>query len=571
MSLSNNTSIPLPGVSDNARWISTGTRMGLITAIVGAISIWLVRFVQYRRVSKNLAPNIPRPPFNFLLGNLKAMASIYANCPTDSHPQAAMTLMHRKWNLGNLWVLDNWPANPCRQMIVVEPDILAGVFQSLPKHPTMWDYVGHICGDTSILFGDNDETWKQRRALFNPGFSFAHIMTQVPSIVEDTSVFFDVLGEIADFKKIVPLEEYAARVTIDIMGHIVLDHDLNSQRTKNPFVEAFRGSISWTPSVIATNPLVQLNLFRPFMQRLYAKRMDSYLEKVLDDRYANRGDVPKIRKGRKPAIDLALDEYALQKGFGVSGSARKIDKAFKRVALDQMRTFLFAGHDTSSSTICYIYHLLNTHPEALAKTRQEHDLVFGSGTNGKDVGRQLQDDASLVNQLPYTLAVIKETLRLFPPGTPVREGKKGVSITYNGVDYPTENFMVFLPTHTIHRRADLFPCPDEFIPERFITGPESYQEIPKDAWRAFEKGPRACIGQELALLEMKIILAMTLRDFDIKAEYEEWDRMHGRDKPGDVLEGRRGVLGERAYQVLVASAKPADGMPVRIQRRMPSP
>jgi cytochrome P450 len=52
--------------------------------------------------------------------------------------------------------------------------------------------------------------------------------------------------------------------------------------------------------------------------------------------------------------------------------------------------------------------------------------------------------------------------------------------------------MIWVNTYTIHRRADFFPDPDAFIPERFLE-----QEIPKDAWRPFEKGPRSCIGQEL--------------------------------------------------------------------------
>jgi cytochrome P450 len=97
--------------------------------------------------------------------------------------------------------------------------------------------------------------------------------------------------------------------------------------------------------------------------------------------------------------------------------------------------------------------------------------------------------------------------------------------------------MIWVNVHTIHRRADLFPNPDEFIPERFLE-----QEIPKDAWRQFEKGPRSCIGQELALLEMKIILALMIRDFEMRAAYEEWDRMMGREKPGEMLSGRRGCL-----------------------------
>lgn len=202
------------------------------------------------------------------------------------------------------------------------------------------------------------------------------------------------------------------------------------------------------------------------------------------------------------------------------------------------------GHDTSSTTICYIYHLLSLHPESLAKARQEHDDVFGKGTTYTQTGYLIKQDPNILNKLPFTLSVIKETLRLFPPATPARQGNAETSATYNGVTYPTKDLMVFVPTHALHRREDLFPSPDEFIPERFMPAPHNFQDIPKDAWRPFEKGLRACIGQELALLEIKIIIAMTLRHFDIKAVYEEWDRMHGREKPGETLDGRRGILGK---------------------------
>lgn len=130
--------------------------------------------------------------------------------------------------------------------------------------------------------------------------------------------------------------------------------------------------------------------------------------------------------------------------------------------------------------------------------------------------------------------------------------------------------MIWVNIHTIHRRADLFPKPDEFIPERFLPSSTSsatpsspsdahsntladaltevpkevLTEIPKDAYRPFEKGLRSCIGQELALLEMKIVLALTVRNFEICAAYEEWDRKMGREKPGEMLDGRRGMFGE---------------------------
>lgn len=69
------------------------------------------------------------------------------------------------------------------------------------------------------------------------------------------------------------------------------------------------------------------------------------------------------------------------------------------------------------------------------------------------------------------------------------------------------------------------------------------------------------------MLELKIIMVMTIREFDVQAAYEEWDRKLGRENPGSVLEGRRGMFGDRAYQEMKATAKPSDGMPARVSRR----
>lgn len=70
----------------------------------------------------------------------------------------------------------------------------------------------------------------------------------------------------------------------------------------------------------------------------------------------------------------------------------------------------------------------------------------------------------------------------------------------------------------------------------------------KGAWRPFEFGPRSCIGQELALLEIKIVMVMTVREFEVQAVYE----------------GEIGVEGERAYQVLKGTTRPREGFPCRV-------
>ncbi|EDN98258.1 hypothetical protein SS1G_13116 [Sclerotinia sclerotiorum 1980 UF-70] len=493
------------------------------------------------------------------------MGDQYAHAPMTAHPHGIMTMIYNKYNLKDMFILDNWPFFRWRQIIICDPNLAAQCTQnySLPKSPVAEQYVGHITGKRSILLTDGLE-WKKNRALFNPGFALAHLTTLIPSIVDESDIFRNVLGKLADSGEVHPVEEAAAFATIDIMGHVVLDISLNSQTTENELVEYFRQSISWTPKIVATNPLVNFNPLGPIMRKYYERKMDGYLDKVLDARFAEKeGNASKSKK--KPVIDVALDEYILQQEEdNIALDDRGLDQTFKQVSIDQMKTFLFAGHDTTSSTIAYTYHLLGENPKCLAKARDELDRVFGKDL--AKTGDMIKENPSIVNQLPYVYSCIKETLRRYPPADTARHGDD-LTLNYEGKQYPTKDFLVMVCVHTIHHREDLFPSPYEFIPERFMPAPDNFQEIPKNAWRPFEKGSRDCIGQELALLEMKIIMAMTLREFDIRSDYETWDRNLGRKEPGGTLNGTRGMFGDRAYQELIASAKPSDGMPARIERR----
>lgn len=110
----------------------------------------------------------------------------------------------------------------------------------------------------------------------------------------------------------------------------------------------------------------------------------------------------------------------------------------------------------------------------------------------------------------------------------------------------------------------LFPSSYDFIPERFIPEQSPFGSIPKNAYRPFEKGPRDCLGQELAMLETRIVLALTLRKFDFREAYEELDRRLGRTpKEFPVLE----KVGGRAYQVLFTAAKAKEGIPMWVSER----
>lgn len=167
------------------------------------------------------------------------------------------------------------------------------------------------------------------------------------------------------------------------------------------------------------DPRILLNPLRPLVQYYYGKIVDAYIHRELEKRFA---EVTKERsldsdsrdwlahKPIKSIITMALQGYLDQGKTKDTLPESKLDKTFATYTASQIRVFIFAGTDTSSTNIVFIYHMLSKHPKWLKKVQDEHDQVFGLNPN--DAAHCLKENASLLNQCSVTVAVIKETLRL---------------------------------------------------------------------------------------------------------------------------------------------------------------
>ena len=297
---------------------------------------------------------------------------------------------------------------------------------------------------------------------------------------------------------------------------------------------------------------------RPFMHWYNTRIMNKYIHRVFEDRFEAYTQHTNHEKN-KSIIDRSIQTY-LNDVSNTPVAPQKIisiDAASKELIVGQMKLFIFSGHDTTSASVCYSLYLLSKSPKDLQRMRAEHDDVFGACLDR--VPAIVAEDPHILNRLPFTLAVIKETLRLFPIASSTRFGEPGFSVlAEDGRSYPTEECLVWSSPHTIQRSPDFWPRPDEFIPDRWLVQPGHELYPIKGAWRPFEFGPRNCIGQELAVLEMKAALVLTIRRFEFSMPYEEWDRLYPKKGP-------RHVAGERAYQAL--NGGPSEEMPCRVKIR----
>jgi cytochrome P450 len=231
--------------------------------------------------------------------------------------------------------------------------------------------------------------------------------------------------------------------------------------------------------------------------RHYEKLIDDEMMRILERRLADHtpGD-------KRDICSIAVEE--MRRDGGPLTYEDKVSISH------QLKTFYFAGHDTTATTISWAIWMLSQKPEILAMVRaelKEHGVWthVGKAPTYEDL-----------QKCAYLEAVIKETLRLYPPASGVSR-YTDADEEWNG--YSLSGATLVLGTYTMGRHPLLWKEPEVFRPERFLDGSE---EPPNSKYginakfTAFAKGPRDCIGKYFALIEAKLAISALVTRYDME-------------------------------------------------------
>ena len=169
---------------------------------------------------------------------------------------------------------------------------------------------------------------------------------------------------------------------------------------------------------------------------------------------------------------------------------------------DETMTLFLAGHETTALTLSWTWYLLSENPLAEARLHEELQSVLG--------GRAPQ--VGDLERLPYLKAVISEVLRLYPAAYTIARTSIA-PCTVGGYDFPVDTTFI-MSQWVMHRDARYFEDPEAFRPERWLDGLEN--RLPTGAYFPFGDGPRRCIGQGFALLELGLVVARVAQGFRFK-------------------------------------------------------
>ena len=358
------------------------------------------------------------------------------------------------------------------------------------------------------LITSEREEWKRQRRLAQPAFHRQRINAYGDVMVEYASRMISVWNK----NEVRDIHRDMMRLTLEIVVKTLFNADVSRDADKvgrilsqmvKPF--AAQATLKW---------IFDNRLPTPTHRRFNAaaREIDDIVYRIIAERRSNSFD-----QGDLLSMLLAAHD---EDGSGMTD----------RQLRDEVMTLFLAGHETTALTLSWAWYLLAQHPEIEQNFHAELDEVLGDK----------QPTVADLPRLKYTEKIAKESMRLYPPAYGV--GREAIEeCELGGYRIPAKS-QVFMFQWAVQRDPRFFAEPDRFYPERWTD--DFSNALPKYAYFPFGGGPRACIGNYFAMMEVVLLLATIGRRFKLS------------------------LVPNQSVQILPAmSLRPKDGIPLRVVQR----
>lgn len=330
------------------------------------------------------------------------------------------------------------------------------------------------------LVTSEGDFWRRQRRIAQPAFHRRRIAAFAELMVNATRDMVDRWS--AQKTSEIDIDKEMMALTLRIVGESLLSTDLSDDTDE--VGSAVTTLLHGMMKRITLPVQIPLTIPTPMNRRLRSAldNLDAVIFRIIRERRTSEA-------GERDLLDMLIAARDEETGEAMTDQQLR----------DELITMVLAGHETTSNALTWTFGLLSRHPAVEEKLMAEIDTVLS------DRDPTLDD----LPQLAYTEAVIKESMRLYPPVWAVarsvtREDQIG------GYTLPA-GAIVFISPYVLHRDARFWPNPEGFRPERFIG--DAAKDHHKHAYLPFIFGPRQCIGAGFAMLEAQLILATVLRRY----------------------------------------------------------
>jgi cytochrome P450 len=353
--------------------------------------------------------------------------------------------------------------------------VLQDNHQNYPKIPMVDNKFKRVSGEGLLTSGGS--FWLRQRRLMQPVFHRQRIAAYAKMMTDATERVLERWQEAAQSGRALDMRVEMMRLSLDVMARALFTADM----TRQADVIGRAVTVEFEYLHTRLNALLDVPLRVPIASNRRFLRARQSLDDIVYPLIAERR---KSGEDNGDFLSMLLQVRDEDTGEGMTDLQIR----------DEMMTFIFAGHETVSTGLTWVWYLLSKHPAAWRRLRAEVDEVLQGRV-------PTVDDLS---RLRYTQMVIDESMRVYPPlwliaRTPLKDDEIA------GYHVPKGTF-VFCPPYVIHRHPDFWPNPEGFEPERF--DPERSAGRHKYAYFPFGNGPRKCIGDYFGLVEMQLVVAM---------------------------------------------------------------
>uniref|UniRef100_UPI003AF5A8BD uncharacterized LOC140038990 n=1 Tax=Aethina tumida TaxID=116153 RepID=UPI003AF5A8BD len=360
------------------------------------------------------------------------------------------------------------------------------------------------------LLTSTGQKWQTRRKLLTPSFHFTILQEFLHIFNDEAKNLVEVLKKEAN-KPYIDVVKPITEFTLVSIGETSMGTNLNTSNNteKSKYKQAVYefGEITTykTPRPWLFNPVIYSFTQKSKEEKVVTDILHSFTTSVIEDRKKklfanNEKQASYATKKRLAMLDLLLTFQADGANITDEGIREEVD------------TFMFEGHDTTSVALCYTLMLLANHPDIQEEILEEIQAIVPNGETPTFKNYQ---------EMNFLERCIKESLRLYP-SVPFIGRVAGEDIhTHSGYTIP-KGCDINIYIYDLHHNPNVYEDPEKFDPDRFL--PENCKNRHPFAYLPFSAGARNCIGQKFALLEMKTVICTIIRNFKLEAV----------DKPEDM-------------------------------------
>lgn len=368
------------------------------------------------------------------------------------------------------------------------PEIIQHVLQknhrNYRKSPIHFDKLARFLGN-GLLTSDGDY-WLRQRRLIQPGFHRKRLEGLAAVMNDEIARFLDRLEEKVGLNPTIDMSHAMMELAFRVVARSLFSADLPEAKL-----------VGLSRDITELQAFIIRLIRQPYLEWWFqlSGKTDFHLQMAARSRSVV-ADIIRQRR-QSEAVHDDLLQMLLDARYEDSGEGMTEEQL-----IDESLILFVAGHETTANALAWTWHLLSQHPDAVQGLRDEHQRVLA--------GRLPAFDD--LPSLEYTLQVIEEAMRLYPPAW-ITDRVAVEDDVVDGVHIPA-GAMIALSIYGVHHSEKHWDAPESFRPARFSKENKATQH--PYAYLPFGGGPRLCIGNSFALMEMQLILVQMLRRFEVE-------------------------------------------------------